>query len=269
MNARLRANALGRAALPRNLRSGLGFVRSWVRDRAYRRAFWLCVARPTNLFQPYGDTSPDRYPELFAFARSQVGDGPEVRLLSFGCSRGDEVASLRHYFSTATIKGIDISRGNVRECRRRRDLTNDPRITFARAGDARAEPLSHYDAIFCMAVFRHGGLTGRANKSCADLINFEAFERTVSELSQCLKPGGLLVIEHSNFRFSDSVTSRAFDCIKSRARAGQEQDATPLFGPDNSALPPPEEIGTVFRKYSSEHRSPSGETFNWTPQRDL
>jgi len=44
---------------------------------------------------------------------TQLGDGAGVRLLSFGCSRGEEVFTLRHYFSTAAIKGIDIDPDNV------------------------------------------------------------------------------------------------------------------------------------------------------------
>jgi SAM-dependent methyltransferase len=208
----------------------------------------LRLTRPANLFQPYGETLPDRYPELFGFTRLEIGDSPAVRLLSFGCARGDEIVSLRHYFPLATIRGVDISRGNIKECRRRRDLAKDPGIEFARAGGAQGEPPSHYDAIFCMAVFRHGDLTGQRRQSCADFIKFDAFERTVAGLSKCLKPGALLVIEHCNFRFEDTATSQAFECIRRRARADWEAERTPLFGSDNLALPPPEEIGTVFRK---------------------
>ena len=248
MNGQLRMGALDRSIPARALRRGLGFAHTLTSDPQGRRAFWLRLTRPANLFQPYGETLPDRYPELFGFARSEIGDSPDVRLLSFGCARGDEVVSLRLYFALATIKGIDISRGNIKECRRRRDLANDPRVEFARAGGAQGEPPSHYDAIFCMAVFRHGDLTGQGRQSCADLISFDAFESTVAGLSKCLKPGALLVVEHSNFRFEDTATSQAFECIRRRARADWERERTPLFGPDNLAIPSPEEIGTVFRK---------------------
>ena len=239
---------LGSSALVRYLRRRLRILRGLTSNRSDRRAFWLGLTRPPNLFQPYGDTLPNRYPEVFAFAHAQIGDGPGVRLLSFGCSTGDEVVSLRHYFPRARIRGVDISRGNIRECRKRNDLANDRDVDFVRAGSVEGEPPSHYDAIFCMAVLRHGGLAGRARGSCAHLISFQAFDRTVIALSQCLKPAGLLVIEHSNFRFTDTTVSVAFDCIKRRARIDREQEGTPLFGSDNLALPPQDYIGTVFRK---------------------
>ncbi len=240
--------SLGSSALVWYLRRGLRILRGLTRNRSDRRAFWLRLTRPPNLFQPYGDTLPDRYPEVFAFVRAEISDGPRVRLLSFGCSTGDEVVSLRHYFPRARIRGVDISRGNIRECRKRNELANDPEVDFVQAGSVEGEPPSHYDAIFCMAVLRHGGLAGRARGSCADLISFQAFERTVTELSECLKPAGLLVIEHSNFRFTDTTVSMAFECIRRRARIDGEQAATPLFGSDNLALPPQDHIGTVFRK---------------------
>ena len=52
-------------------------------------------------FQPYYHTLPDRYPWLFGFAAGRIGSRPDLRILSFGCSRGDEVFSLRRYFPAA------------------------------------------------------------------------------------------------------------------------------------------------------------------------
>ena len=56
-------------------------------------------------FQPYPHTLPDRYPWLFDFAAAALDDLPAPRLLSFGCSRGEEVLSLRRRFPDAAIKG--------------------------------------------------------------------------------------------------------------------------------------------------------------------
>ena len=47
--------------------------------------------RPPGLFRPFGDTSLDRRPAAFGFVREGVGDGPERRILSIGCSTGEEV----------------------------------------------------------------------------------------------------------------------------------------------------------------------------------
>jgi hypothetical protein len=57
-------------------------------------------------------------------------------------------------------------------------------MRFVRAGAADRQPDNHYDAILCMAVLRHGGLGVNASNSCAHLITFAAFEKTVGELAR-------------------------------------------------------------------------------------
>jgi hypothetical protein len=223
--------------------------RSWdiVTDKDVRRSWFLAMSRPANLFQPYVDTCPDRYPEIFGFLQRQIEPGPNVRLLSFGCSQGDEVFSLRTYFPEATIVGIDISRGNIRECRRRRRKSGDERIEFVRAGTASRQPEGFYDAVLCLAVLRHGDLGVNLSDSCADLITFEAFDQTVRELALSVRVGGYLVIEHSNFRFCDSSCAARFQPVAAPALPSAGA-ITPLFGRDNVRLMDPEYRDVVFRK---------------------
>lgn len=213
-----------------------------------RRGWALRLTRPANLFQPWNDTCVDRYPELFAFIGQELAGREDAWVLSFGCSTGEEVFSLRRYLPSAHLKGVDISRANVAECRQRlRDL-DDARIEFARAGSAQDEPESRYDAVLCMAVFRHGSAADlEIGGSCAHLIRFDAFAETVTDLSRCLRPGGLLVIEHTNFRFTDTQASRSFDVVLRRRRT-TEDARTPIFGEDNRRTEGPDEVGVVFRK---------------------
>ncbi|MEW5769960.1 MAG: hypothetical protein AB1831_06280 [Pseudomonadota bacterium] len=79
------------------------------------------------------------------------------------------------------------------------------------------------------------------------MIRFADFERQVTALARCLKPGGYLVIRHSNFRFSDTATSAEFDialCVL--PKPGIER--TPLYGRDNRLLAQVVYNDTVFRK---------------------
>ena len=80
-----------------------------------------------------------------------------------------------------------------------------------------------------MAVLRHGGLGVNASDSCAHLITFAAFEKTVGELARCLKIGGYLAIGHSNFRFCDSSSATLFEPVATRTLR-TEKRTTPLFG---------------------------------------
>jgi SAM-dependent methyltransferase len=215
------------------------------KGRESRNAALLLLFRPRGLYQPFGTTSEDRYPAIFALARERVEDGPDVRILSFGCATGEEVFSLRRYFPLAAIQGIDISPRNIAVCRRRLAEGADKRIAFAVASSAAGELAASYDAIFAMAVFRHGDLNVPSPPArCDDCIRFADFEQSVTDLTRVLKPGGLLAIQHAMFRFSDTRAASGFDTLLS---AGPDEN-WPIYSMDNNLLPGPEETGMVFKK---------------------
>ena len=210
-------------------------------DSRHRRARWLALRHPENLFQPFSTTRADRYPVIFRFVRDTLGDAPGQRILSFGCSTGEEAFTLRRYFPAAFITGIDIDPGNIAACRRRRDAA-DTAMSFAAAASTAGEPAASYDAIFCMAVLRHGGLADAERSD--PLLRFEDFERTVGDFARCLKPGGLLALRHCNFRFADAEAARGFEAVLDLP----PNPRTPLFGRDDRRLAGALYGDVVFRK---------------------
>ena len=219
---------------------------SW-RGGESRAVAALSLFRPPGLFQPFGDTKFDRYPAVFGFVRQDVGDGPERRILSFGCSTGEEVFSLRRYFPEAAIDGFDISADRIATCRRRwRREGSDPRTGFAVACAATEVPPDSYDAIFAMAVFRHGRLNA-SPRTCADLIRFADFERTAEGLARGLRPRGLLAIRHANFRFADTACAADFDVVLSLPAAG-----APKYDRNDRLLPGEFVERVIFRKRSEK-----------------
>ncbi len=217
-------------------------------DENYRNAALVRLARPYNLFQPDNFTLPDRYPDLFRLAAREIGDGPGKQILSFGCSTGEEVFALRGYFPTARITGLDINRHNITVCKRTLSQRPDSAISFRIAGSAVDEGEGAYDAIFCMAVFRHGSLTGDvAKERCDDLIRFADFDNATANLAKSLKDGGLLFIENSNFRFCDTHAYRHFDVVD--APAGEPRDAARRpYDRQNRLIPGPAYRDVAFRK---------------------
>jgi SAM-dependent methyltransferase len=174
-----------------------------------RRIRWPMPGR----FQPYNHTLWDRYPWLFRFAAAYLGNGPDLRILSFGCSRGDEVFTLRNYFPAAAIKGIDIDSRNIACCLARLRSQPSAAITFAQAATTEGEPAESYDAIFCLAVLCHGDLTTGGAERCDPLLRFDNFERIVADFARCLKPGGLLLLHTTSFRFCDTATAQDFHTV--------------------------------------------------------
>lgn len=235
-----------KAALRRfRLYRGLSFARLLATDRIFRSDQLRRLRPPANMFQYRSLTQPNRYPRIFSFVRDRLAPLPQPRLLSFGCSTGEEVFSLRMYFPRATIKGIDIAATNIAACRRKLAATGDPGIEFAWAESAAGEPPESYDAIFCLAVFQHQALQDPKILTCERYLRFEAFEATVAGLARCLKPGGLLAIRHLDFRFSDTACRADFDAI---LRLEPASPARPRFDRHHRRLPDEGDTDVVFQK---------------------
>lgn len=216
-------------------------------DPHYRSEWLLTRDRPDNLFQSTSYTKYNRFPRIFSFVREQFSDVADTCILSYGCSTGEEVFTLRRYFPLAEIVGIDINPYNIAVCRKRLGKISDPRIRFKLSGSPEDEPDSCYNAIFCMAVLRNGKLGADTPETCDHLIRFSDFEKTVSELCRSLKPGGYLVIRGSNFRFADTAAASGFDAVFSVKEKTQRAD-TPLYGPDNRWLANAVYNEVIFRK---------------------
>ena len=74
-------------------------------------------------------TALNRYPEIFAAAAAAAPNAQ--RILSFGCSTGEECVTLANYFPGAQIVGTDINPLNLLKARKHRS----ERVRFVYAGD--------------------------------------------------------------------------------------------------------------------------------------
>lgn len=202
---------------------------------------------PGLLLQPSPFTVPDRHPHFFAQVAKRLEQNPAPRILSFGCSAGDEVFTLRRYFPRAELVGIDINPRAIARCKRRLEHAGgDAAIRFCCAGSTTGEPDDHFDAIFCLSVLRHGDLEATRPERCDAILPFADVERTVVELSRCLKPGGFCVIWHCHFRLSDMSVSWQYETVMTDGLGKWAN--SPLYGPDNQRLDGVQWCDAVFCK---------------------
>jgi len=223
---------------------GIGAARLFLIDARHRSAWWTRLSAGDALHQDSTLTWPDRYPRLFGEAQRLLGAGGAHRLLSFGCSSGEEVLSLARYFPYAELVGAEINRAQLRACRA---LPADPRISFIHSSPARIAAAGPYDAIFCMAVFqrRPHEIERRGRTDIGRLYPFARFDAEIAALVAQLRPGGLLIVDHSLFLVEHSTAAAWLEPV---AGVGTAPAKGPRFDPAGALIAPAPVIDRVFRK---------------------
>jgi trans-aconitate methyltransferase len=200
---------------------------------------------PDQHFQVYTATAANRYPALFDDCRQYLDDHPRRRLLSFGCSTGEEVLSLAGRWPQASIVGVDINAWCIVECQRRHA---SPRRTFLHRMSPEFAAAHDFDAIFCLAVFQRTENRINADNSVAAARTFEQFEREIVLLDAKLKPGGLLVIDHADFRFTDTACASRYTPLDSPG--SRQLRRRPLYDRNNRKLADEHDSHRIYVKGS-------------------
>lgn len=212
-----------------------------------RAAAWWLDRFGGGLLQPATVTSPERHPELFDRVGELLAAVEHPAILSFGCSTGEEVYTLAQRFPTARICGIDINPACIRTARRTLAANPDPRLSFACAASASGEPAASYDAVLALSVLRHGRLDAELPEDCGAILSFTRFAAAVAALDACLKPGGILIIWGSHFRFADLSLAAGYAPILSRPGRCD----LPVYGPDNRRLAEPGMEQIILSKWAT------------------
>ncbi len=231
----------------------LVLLRMLVEGGVQRETAVAKILRPANLFQPFTTTEPGRYPGEFACLREELSEvAPDrLQLLSFGCASGDEIVDLLGDFPQARITGIDLNPLALRKARRKvRAAGGADRVTLVRTGDASTQAEASYDAVLVCAVLRHGDLN-HAPATCAPVLRFADFEKAVTDLCRTLRPGGLLLIRHANFRFGDCAAAAGFEPVRTGFESRSAQGLTPVYGSEDQLLDPSARDDGIYRKLAS------------------
>lgn len=134
----------------------------------------------SGYLQPNHMTRPERFPKIFDSAQRLKPKAK--RILSFGCSYGDEVAAIAKRFPDAEIVGVDIDHSAVTTARRNVKL---PNVSF----HDELEGTGKYDIILCLMVL-----------FCMETpVPKDTWTNVLKKLDKHLNYNGLLMIYTSDY----------------------------------------------------------------------
>lgn len=209
------------------------------------RSVLITKLRYTNsVHQTTPATAMNRYPMIFSACRTYLHNRTNLKILSFGCSTGEEVLTLRHYFPDATIIGAEINQYSL-EIARKRCLDN--KMTFINSTSEEIAKHGPYDAVFCMAVFQRTPqfIAERGIKDLSRIYPFHRFEKQICELDKCINTDGLLVIHFSQYDFADTCVAHKYQAYGSY---NQDHYGPYIFGKDSKLAPVPKSRNSIFVK---------------------
>ena len=210
----------------------------------YRSIQMLKIFHHRNVHQTTPSTTKNRYPDTFIECVKYFGKRDNLRLLSFGCSTGEEVLTLRMYFPNAEIVGVDINKRNLRVCRK---LKTDENITFAYSSPKNLIKLGPFDAVFCMAVFQRTPhyIADQKISDISKIYPFEKFENQLVYLSQLVNPLGLLVTHFTQYSFEDTSIASKFTAVNNHTQEGY---CKPVFDKHGKILVSAPPFHSIFAK---------------------
>lgn len=192
-------------------------------------------------FQGITLTARNRSPLVFEECAKYLHSVTQPKLLSFGCSTGEEAFTLAEYMPKAIITGVDINEWCVRQCIRK---NSSEKLRFYHRLSAEFEADSGYDAIFCIAVFQRG--ENKFKDRITEGFTFEQFEKEISMLDAKLKPGGLMIIHQSDFSFADTGVASSYTPLP--FEGNKKLLNRPLFDRDNRRVSETNACYRVFVK---------------------
>lgn len=200
----------------------------------------------SGVHQISGDTYFNRYPAIFDQATNIVGK-PDPKILSFGCSTGEEVLSLRSYFPKARITGAEIDPERLKSCRA---LAVDDAITFIVSRKTEISAHGPYDAIFAMAVLQRlpHMAAGEGLQDLDLLYPFEEFDAQLKILDQVLYVDGIIFIKNTQYRFVDTSIAHRYEVVLKEI---SQKPSLPVFNKHSKILPGETYVDVAFRKLAN------------------
>ncbi len=228
----------------------LATLRQPIRQRRLRSELLTRLRFGQSHFQGATHTQPNRYPILFEQCRTLLTPIPQPRILSFGCSTGEEVFTLANLIPNAHLLGTDINPWCLRQAQAQ---NQNPQIQFLHPTSPAFQQAPPFDAIFALAVFQ------RTENSQASTLTqgfrFADFEQALTLLDHRLNPGGILFIDQADFRFTDTHIATRYQPLT--FPHNERPRTRPLFDRHNTRITTQYTLPRAFRKLTAAPPEPT------------
>jgi SAM-dependent methyltransferase len=171
-------------------------------SESYRGQYISRVIYKKHFHQISHYTEINRHPDLFSICKDYLKENSRPKILSFGCSTGEEVYTLQKYIPAAEIIGVDISKWCIKVCKKK---FQGQGLSFMHTLSGQFRKETDFNAIFCLAVFQHPENRNNKNNEYSTKYLFQNFEDQLELLDKKLKPHGLLIIDNCDFNFTDTI----------------------------------------------------------------
>ena len=163
---------------------------------------------------------------------------PDANILSFGCSTGEELLSLRRLMPAARLTGVEI---NPRARRLAASRTAHDPLTEV----VETLPRGPFDAVLALAVLQREPHRVEAEGiiDLARLYPFVRFDTALSALVDRLAEAGLLAVIHAQYRVEDSSAAPHLEPLP-----GTPPLDPPLFDRESRRYDPAPPSASLFRK---------------------
>ena len=181
--------------------------------------------------QVSNSTKYNRYPSIFKAVQRVAGSEP-LRILSFGCSTGQEPRTLSElYFPQSKIIAVDICEDAMMAARS--TTAHLPNVTILPSDPEVLNAQGPYDLVFAMSVLCRWPIAKRM-EDLSELFSFSRFEASAWELIKVLKPDGLLILHNGSYSLTQSHLIRFLNLVLTPLIA--EPGQVTRFGPDGRKL---------------------------------
>jgi len=201
----------------------------------------------------------DRHPEIFRAARTCLSGIEKPRILSFGCSHGHELATLRGYFPNAEIFGCDVQEDALENAK---SLNIG---TVFQSTEGNIVDYGPFDAIFAMSVLCfHPPIE---DVKIPDVFPFAAFESLCLLLDSALDNEGYLFVVNSSYQVMETKLGRAYSRIS--CEAIPNSGFVDLYSRNGDPVDRADMPYCIFQKAVGVERTIIADQWNLPPRPDL